>query len=1525
MPDVGILNLQIHDDSAKAAEGLSKLVAKLKEMKEATTGIKLATVASGLKRINEALGKIDTGAVDKLNAITAALEKLGNVAGNVGGIKISFGSGKSQDLGALAEQTHAARVAAAQATSGFEELKSSVQEISAQDTAIAISTEDIQKANEQLDFSKFDPSKLPLGALGMQISDTAKEMYKWGDAVKDSFESVQQMKSSELLNSFRETEAAMKASNSAMQDFGASTNEAAEGFENISSGIQEISELDRTMKDVSTNIDSVGQSAQEAAPELERLDDAIEFARKWNASSGASANGGADIESAKRYLEEFNAIANTNERIEELTTKLGLAITKYDKELSKGTPNESTLNGLALQINGLIRQIDTLNSKSVNLDFAKNITPEGLDELSKIDRLILKREELIRTLHEEMEANKLSIPQMMTRQNQIDELTEKIERLKEKEEEEHAARLSIRETNEMAQRIGQIDLLIEKSEEAKAAYNALINDPNSTNGERLAAALKINKAELDIKQYNELQGLLANVSPEVQKFAKEQLDAGVSASTLKNKLFDLDGELKQKKGDLRDVADETKSLKQSFLETMFGAEGLKGAFKRMFPTISGLLSRFKQLVKYRMLRAVIRQIAEGFREGTENYYRYSQAIGGEFATKMDNAATALLQMKNSVGAAAAPLISSLIPYLQMAVDWFINIVNYANQFVALLRGQTTWSRAVPKTTKAFEDQTKAAKKAGAAVKDLLADWDELNIIQSESGGGSGAAGTSAAEDYLNMFEEVSEYEDAVKSIGNIFKNTFGDALEAAKLIGAAILGWKVNKAFGGILGKLGRIATGIVLEIVGVELAYNSGFDAGLNGWNEGNIIGAVGGSLATALGGFLITSALGFGGGVGLAIGLGVGIVATLYGYIKGQQKAADAVKWGNLHLTAEEVKEYVRKQFTFDVTAEIDALHTSITDMRGAKEEADAKITEFEKTLKEAEVNISMGVNSDPNGTTVQDALTSAQEAVKSLQGLITSTNTGIEIGLKYLPMTDSEGNDISSQFLESVEVAETPLKDYLFGLGKDMAKAMYDGEAAGWDEGTTKAAIDLMEKQKRIVERAKELENDRKFNESINKTFDGVVKDGVFDRETAEAAFAEQKKQIDEWTEAARTQAREYAANLEYLADLAQSAAEVETENGNYDVAAELTRSAEELRTKAKERIEQVETDIEAKLKKTKENIGNQWAEMLSSVYGEDVGSKIKEKIAHTQYGDGGYYVGYILDEITGLGHETDFGKVLKKGGTAKQIAEGLKEVFAETYRDLGNAFSFEYQAPSIVDEILDEFVGNPLDLMDSDAKKQLKQALIDYYNDESFGTDVYNNLFDIHTEVPVEVEPVPEIVGAETTESFDFDAEGGVVDVPIEFSISTEEQQALRDAIESAMSDGMMDTSEAMDLMFRYGWSNYENMLKELQYNLDEEGRNRGMMNRPIGMIASAGVSDVGGGRPDLYRPVVTPEPEDDQRQVNNTATGVQMGVGNLYDALQSILRVAEAISRKEFTVNVTPSTAAGAWAGASTTLFEKAHG
>ena len=332
---------------------------------------------------------------------------------------------------------------------------------------------------------------------------------------------------------------------------------------------------------------------------------------------------------------------------------------------------------------------------------------------------------------------------------------------------------------------------------------------------------------------NGASGALIDVSGTMQT-------SGGASDQLKGKLKDLDKELKTKKTDVNGVDSAFKK---------FGA-GLKA----MFPTISGLLKRFKNMIIMRSMRYMIRAISKGFSEGVQNVYQYSNAIGGSFATSMDSAASSLLTMKNSLGAAVAPVIQALIPYLQTVVNWFISLVNYANQFFALLNGQSTWTHAVPATTTAFNNQANAAHNAANAMKDLLADWDELNIIQSESGNGGSNSGVGDSTDYTTMFEEVSEFNSTISDIVNGIKDTFGDIWGLVKRIGAIVFAWKLSKAFTGIVGTL----AGLVGSVIDIALVFELSTMFTKNFLNTGNAGWLVADILTTLVGGVIAKKLLG-------------------------------------------------------------------------------------------------------------------------------------------------------------------------------------------------------------------------------------------------------------------------------------------------------------------------------------------------------------------------------------------------------------------------------------------------------------------------------------------------------------------------------------------------------------------------------------------------------------------------------------------------------------------------------------------
>lgn len=199
-------------------------------------------------------------------------------------------------------------------------------------------------------------------------------------------------------------------------------------------------------------------------------------------------------------------------------------------------------------------------------------------------------------------------------------------------------------------------------------------------------------------------------------------------------------------------------------------------FKRAAGNVANLASKvgqlgaaFKRIIFYRLIRTIIKEIGDAFREGVNNVYQWSKAIGGSFAKSMDDAASAMLYFKNSIGAAFAPLIQALVPILQAVIDKVVQLINVLNQLFARLSGASVWTRAKKYATEYGE----ASKKAGAAAKkalDYTLGFDELNVFDDKknSGGGGGAD----ALDYSEMFEtvpidpQISDFVDKLKEAFN---------------------------------------------------------------------------------------------------------------------------------------------------------------------------------------------------------------------------------------------------------------------------------------------------------------------------------------------------------------------------------------------------------------------------------------------------------------------------------------------------------------------------------------------------------------------------------------------------------------------------------------------------------------------------------------------------------------------------------------------------------------------------------------
>lgn len=152
---------------------------------------------------------------------------------------------------------------------------------------------------------------------------------------------------------------------------------------------------------------------------------------------------------------------------------------------------------------------------------------------------------------------------------------------------------------------------------------------------------------------------------------------------------------------------------------------------------------FGRVLKFKVISFVLNQITAAISDGTKNFYEYSRAIGGDFSKNLDSIATGLLYFKNSVGAAAAPIVNALAPAFDILIDKVAEAVNWFNQLISKLTGASTWTKAIRQQTTYAEATTQAAD----ATKRLLAGFDELNIIGSSSKG----TGTNVG----GMFDEVT--------------------------------------------------------------------------------------------------------------------------------------------------------------------------------------------------------------------------------------------------------------------------------------------------------------------------------------------------------------------------------------------------------------------------------------------------------------------------------------------------------------------------------------------------------------------------------------------------------------------------------------------------------------------------------------------------------------------------------------------------------------------------------------------------
>ena len=225
--------------------------------------------------------------------------------------------------------------------------------------------------------------------------------------------------------------------------------------------------------------------------------------------------------------------------------------------------------------------------------------------------------------------------------------------------------------------------------------------------------------------------------------------------------------------------------------------------------IKNLTSNFKMtanILRRMAIRSIIRGFIQGIKEGITNLYAYSAAVNNAdqamAKSTMDEYATSLTYVKNSLGAMAMPILNMLVPAFNALANAVAVATNWINQFFAALSGSTFYTKAKRSAIEWADGVKAAAGGASKALKDYIMGWDELNVINPNSGAGGG--GGSSALDYSSMFENAE--------VGMKIKDNLALITAAASTFSLGL----------GAVLLLSGIAPGIGVGLIGLGLAgYN--------------------------------------------------------------------------------------------------------------------------------------------------------------------------------------------------------------------------------------------------------------------------------------------------------------------------------------------------------------------------------------------------------------------------------------------------------------------------------------------------------------------------------------------------------------------------------------------------------------------------------------------------------------------------------------------------------------------------------
>ena len=281
---------------------------------------------------------------------------------------------------------------------------------------------------------------------------------------------------------------------------------------------------------------------------------------------------------------------------------------------------------------------------------------------------------------------------------------------------------------------------------------------------------------------------IQNVNSQLDSTSKVGEAASASMGNVANQLNNSATAGANASGAINNTAESTRQLR----EEADRANRSGGAF-------TGLLRRVGRIASTMLIRNALKLLMKSFGDAWNSAKAFSQSMGGAFAKTVSDTNAIVKNTAVSIIQTFAPALTALLPVIY-TVGAAIQFICSLIQSLLSLLGITSEmfgvnASKISKYGNATSGAGKSTKQAAKETKNLLASWDELNIIQSttKSGGNGGGGGSGKGGSNGKLSDLVNKEISAISSF----------------LVGETLL------AVGLILACTGHVAPGIGLMVLG--------------------------------------------------------------------------------------------------------------------------------------------------------------------------------------------------------------------------------------------------------------------------------------------------------------------------------------------------------------------------------------------------------------------------------------------------------------------------------------------------------------------------------------------------------------------------------------------------------------------------------------------------------------------------------------------------------------------------------------